>query len=375
MKDKSKFVLITFFRSLFSNDAAIDGAKKAPWWMALIMFLASVALPLVPISVNASRVKGSQSLGEYSLGSDTRIASVLADAKLAGYTFNIENGECVAKKDGVEFTNVTTEDAIVPLVRYESTRSYTVVNEDGSKTTSEPVHQYELDLYYCGRPLFSSKDSESVSDIITKIGETSYVLGTTNIRTIDPESTEEVKGYIPSFIMIHKTGLYTAIYSQDTTTLYCYTSFSSDWTHTKDCELLTRVLEVEDITGADAVATNPAYVEGVYNNYKKVVDETYMNAKTDNLVKSVLIYAGVYLVLIVMMGFMVWLLTRGKSNPFNYLTYWTTTKIAFWAALSPALLGMVLGFFITNYAPFIFIILLGLRTMWLSMKQLRPYQQ
>lgn len=373
MKEKSKFILGSFFKSLISNDAAIEGAKKSPWWMALIMFVLSIGLPLIPVSVNASRVNGSASLGQYTLGSDTRLAAVLLEAQQMGYEFNIENGECKATKNGVEVLNTTDADAYTPLVRYESQRQNTVVNADGTKTTSEIVNQFDLDLYFTARP-YSSKDELSVEDMTKKLNETVYTLGTKNVRpAIDPEEDEVPAGYIPSYVIIHKTGLYTAIYQQDSTVLYCYTSFRADWKHTKPCELITRLLDVKDMEAADKKATNPEFVAGVYKNYKSVVSETYLTEKSSNLVKSVLIYGGVYIALLAMMGFMLWLLTRGKNNPFNYLSFITTSRIAAWAGLAPAILGMILGFMITNYAPFIFIILLGLRTMWLAMKQLKPY--
>ena len=72
------------------------------------------------------------------------------------------------------------------------------------------------------------------------------------------------------------------------------------------------------------------------------------------------------------MGLMVFLLTRGKKNIFRVYTFGDCQKISAWSMVSPALLGMILGFFIQDYAMMFFIILLGVRVMWLSMKQLRP---
>jgi maltodextrin utilization protein YvdJ len=72
------------------------------------------------------------------------------------------------------------------------------------------------------------------------------------------------------------------------------------------------------------------------------------------------------------MGLMIFLLTRGKKNIFHIYTFGDCEKIAAWSMVSPALLSLILGFIFTDYAMMFFIILLGLRVMWLSMKQLRP---
>ena len=74
------------------------------------------------------------------------------------------------------------------------------------------------------------------------------------------------------------------------------------------------------------------------------------------------------------MGFLMWLLTRGKNNPNNYFTPWLTQKVEARLALAPGILTMILGFFLPQYVPIGFIVTLGLRVMWISMKELRPLQ-
>ena len=75
------------------------------------------------------------------------------------------------------------------------------------------------------------------------------------------------------------------------------------------------------------------------------------------------------------MGLMMFLLTRGKNNPNRGLTFFITCKIDAWITFTPALLGMILGFIWNAAAGLGFIVLIGLRTMWLSMRQLSPTQQ
>ena len=87
---------------------------------------------------------------------------------------------------------------------------------------------------------------------------------------------------------------------------------------------------------------------------------------------STFLFFGIYIALLIIMGLLLWLLTRGKNNVFNYLKFMDTEKMAWWASLAPGILAMIVGFIFNNFAQMAFIILIGLRTMWMAMKQLRP---
>ena len=72
------------------------------------------------------------------------------------------------------------------------------------------------------------------------------------------------------------------------------------------------------------------------------------------------------------MGLLMFLLTRGKNNPNRNLNLWVTTKISMWIDFTPGLLAMGIGFFYLPAAGIGYIALIGIRTMWLSMRQLNP---
>ena len=117
------------------------------------------------------------------------------------------------------------------------------------------------------------------------------------------------------------------------------------------------------------------YVNGVYKNYKKFLDKSYETLKIRNTWASSGIYLGIFFGLNVIMGFLMWLLTRGKNNPNNYYTPWLTEKVQARLALAPALITLIVGFFLTSQTMLIYIITIGMRVMWTSMKELRPLQQ
>ena len=81
---------------------------------------------------------------------------------------------------------------------------------------------------------------------------------------------------------------------------------------------------------------------------------------------------GVNVGLTVFMGIMLFILTRGKNNPFRIYSFWETQKIAYWASPSPSVIGMAMGFLLASFAQVTFPLVMGLRVMWLSMRTLRP---
>ncbi len=351
MKEKTKFVIGSFFKSLISNDAAVEAGKRAPWWTGAIMFVLAIGLPLIPIATTTANRNGSDLFAQGSLNFDRNITEASVKLLEENKTFEITDGECVYKVSGVA-TDRIGDNAYEPVYRYESTRTI----------DSATVKQYEFDVYYT-----SDTDINVVNEIKNRVSTTKYVLHT---ETKQAETdAEDTKYYTPSFLIIHKKGMTFTIYQQDTTTAAIGIGWTTDWNHTANGELLARLTTSEQ---TEKVSTNKAFVADVFHNFKDVTNESYITVKNELLRNSLLIYAGVYLLLIMLMGFMIWLLTRGKNNPFNYLSWWTTTKISWWASFCPALLGMIGGFILPQYAPFIFIIFLGLRIMWLSMRTLRP---
>ncbi|MCR4880242.1 MAG: hypothetical protein K5906_04740, partial [Bacilli bacterium] len=75
------------------------------------------------------------------------------------------------------------------------------------------------------------------------------------------------------------------------------------------------------------------------------------------------------------LGLLMFLLTRGKRNFNNYLKWYQCMCISAWAAFTPGLLGLIFGFLMPAYAIMFFILFMGVRVMWLSMKQLSPTYQ
>ncbi|HPM07968.1 MAG TPA: hypothetical protein PLL60_04210, partial [Bacilli bacterium] len=140
-----------------------------------------------------------------------------------------------------------------------------------------------------------------------------------------------------------------------------------------------------DIDGATYVTSHDAkfsepngylkvdeYYRQVQSRWNDIYDAVYYNTKMMTARDSTLIMLGVDALLIFFMGLMIFILTRGKRNPFRIYTFWETQKISYWASFTPSLLALIFGFIFTEYAVMIFVMLIGVRIMWMSMKSLKP---
>ena len=347
MKPKAKKFLSNFFFGLFSNDHAIEGAKSNPWWVCLIIALFAVVLPVIPITVTQAKTYCASFLSNYTYRFDQNIATATVDLANAKKEFRVENAQLTYLNDGVA-TNV------------DSTADRTPVQSHISASTG----QYELLVFY------TIREKNDLKAFVSEISATTYKTGTVEL----PEDGYEGTVYAPSFVVLAKTSLYTRINKDDSNVVgdNTYTSYSSNWKHFKDGSLLIAEALPEGKTAAQVNLNDSDDVQAIFNNWKEYYNKSYLSQKTYNTWMTSLLFFGIYVVLVFIMGLLVFLLTRGKNNMFNYLKFIDTQKIVWWASLAPALLAMILGFILSNFAQMMFIILIGMRVMWISMKQLRP---
>lgn len=127
----------------------------------------------------------------------------------------------------------------------------------------------------------------------------------------------------------------------------------------------------------DLKAENHRAYETAYNTkmrevFSDVINRSYENIKNTAAWQYTGIFAGIDTGLIVLFGVVLFLMTRGKKNPFRIYTFWETQKMAYWAAFTPAVLSMAVGFWLTQYAFIFFMFTYGMRMMWMSMRSMRP---
>ena len=341
MDPQVKRNLINGFKSIISNQAVIDGAKETPWWVAVIFFVLSICLPVIPITVQYSKAYGASFVSSYSFNSDRGIENTFTKAKADGWEIKVENNLLTFNKD-------VTDDFIASDINAET-------------------GQYNFLLYV------SNKTGSELGAFVNKLDAAKYELGKTNPydeTKAEQYTAEGTKFYTPGFVVLAKDTMAMAVYKDNSTERAGASLGGLDWHNSPSGDLLERVLKV------DESLTHRQKTEAIFNNWKSVLNETYINQKNTTMLNMSLIYLGIYAGLLVFLGLMVFVLTRGKNNVYRYLNVWVCQKISWWAAFTPAVLGMIVGFLLAGnvIGQMAFIVLASLRVMWMSMRQLRPIQ-
>ena len=91
MKEKTKTFLSNFFGGLLSNQRAIDGAKTNPWWVAVIIGLVGIILPVLPITISQAKTYGASFLASNKYNFDQNIASLTVEMLNNGEEFVIDD--------------------------------------------------------------------------------------------------------------------------------------------------------------------------------------------------------------------------------------------------------------------------------------------
>lgn len=355
MSPRTKNILLNGFKSIISNQAAIDSAKETPWWIAVILALFAVILPLIPTYVTLNKAYGSSFLASATYGVDDGLAEATEKFYKDGYEFNLDkNMITYYKAPGVEFVDSDY------VTSSEQDAQFSVVNSISN--------QYTFRFY------ITNSEGNALKKLVNAIDKIKYETGTHSVYNpeSDPEGTKTT--YKTSFIIMSRKTLAVAVYKVNTSTRVSSTQGGLNWKNTSKGELLSEKL----LKGVDTSNLNvreyTAQKAQVYKNWKTIFNQTYIDQKNTTKWNNVLIYLGVYAGLVVFLGLMVFILTRGKNNPFNYLNFWVCQKIAYWLAPTPAILALIVGFIFSGniIGQMGFIMLLALRVMWASMRQLRP---
>lgn len=294
-----------FLKSLISNNAAIDGARKKPWYAAIIIFFIGIILSVIPTSVMELKNH--------------------ADKNFDSNTFGL-------REASYEFANKIKEtpDNIFYVAREGKTGSLVANETDINFTTSNN---------FVFRYVFNEHAQEKINEHVG--ANQSYVIFTENtvyISVLDPNSPDGNKpkarfACIDAYKKLERNDLRDLL---------------------KDGSTLTEK------------------INNTWDNFKGVIRKLYRQTRLKTTGVQLGISSAINVGVTLIMGFMVWVLTRGKNNPYRLFTVWQCFATGFWAAFTPGLLTVGLGFLIKNFASMLFPLLLGVRVMWLTMKSLRP---
>lgn len=296
-------------RSLISNNACIEGARKKKWYYGVIMFVLSVILALVPVLVKSAKTNG-----------DDVFSSISYGTQEATYAFSKYLDESPEIKMVVE-DNTSNED------HHLTVQNFTKYEHKNASDTVDYKFGYIAVI------------TDDYLNEIQGDGKTSFMIFTQDsfyVHIVNPESKD-------------------AVQNLSCMKAYKYMSVGFDL----------KSMLVKEGTSRDVIT-------GTWTNWKQFFRNAYNFNRLTGMWQTTLLMGGINVVITALMGFMVWVLTRGKNNPYHYFKIWECQKVSYWCAITPALLTCGLGFLLTRFANVLFPLLLGVRVMWLSMKSLRP---
>lgn len=372
MKDRTKEIIKDGFGSLVNNASAIRGAKNGPLWLTIVMFVLTIVTALVPNFITQTTRTGSSFLNSYSYNLEQYVTSIALDLSTKNNAEFIisEEHELSIKENGAE----------IDFSQYGATKPYAAY-------INSATQKYDFLVYLSDYTAANDKESFIANSLekdgyYVKVETTNEETNTTTV-TNSRASADTDNAYHPSFLVLFKNDLYLCIYSSYTNQAITSSATTNtarigrDFNTIEPTEtLLTDLLTVKDSEDKEVTKSlsNSLYVSGVYSNFKKLLNKSYESMKVRVVWATTGMYAAVFFGLTLIMGFVVWLLTRGKNNPNNYFSVWLCYKIQARIGLAPAILSLLIGFFYSQ-SVIIFIALIGLRVMWMSMKELRPIPQ
>ncbi len=332
IKPKKKFGwanIVNYLRCLWSNQTATQFGLNKKWYVAVIVAVISVLVSLVPITVTAGTSKGSSFLSSsYVYNYDEGFYSFLEDAKEKGYDITFKDGTS-------SLTGVTTD----------SSNTYLLYQHEIKK--SDGADFVDFQVYYVDT---TSLTNEYVNTLLNTISETK----------VNPTGTGRDASFIIFTTKSFTTRLYRpGVYSTAGGIYGDYENLSSE--HTKLSDLY-----------VSKGSTRLENVSSTLTNYKGLVDEIYINTRKTVTWTQTGIIAAVNSGIVLLMGLVVFLLTRGKNNPNRGIKFQQCFNIAYWCTATPAIIALILGFWLSQYQVMLFVMTFGFRIMWLSMKTLSP---
>ncbi len=337
-------------KSLINNEACVEGGRHRPWWIALIMFFLSMILSILPVFTQNVNKRGSGFVSS---------------------TYSFEVGVQRFTEDASRFSNLK-----ITVESLEGSPNYLeVANWDETFTTVDELTNLHKYQHYNADSIldFECFYVEHIeNDILTKI------MNNLKVEPKEGETEPKYTNRVTSVLIFAKNEFIAYSYNmaggQVGSVIGDYRNLPAGYNIKAFANITIDGVEytIDKIKLPENRHLASKYYNAVWDNWKTFFDKGFEYNKTQLTWRTTLLMFGINAILVIFMGFMVWVLTRGKTNPFRVYTFWECELISAWASLAPAILALALGFLISQLSQIIFPLLLGLRVMWLSMKTLRP---
>lgn len=317
MKDFFKFI----FGSLFSNNRILSG-KDRKFYQSFIVVVLSLIIAILPIFTITMRSSGSSILTK------TDNASLDVSLNLFSKYLNDE------KANGVKF--VTTPEGTFEVTGFNDNVKEIYAGEKllltirvlkAEENPNDVADFYRQGITSEGKPSETPKSFILISDKKMNI----CIFAKNAKNTLTEEGT------------IKKAASYTS----------SYVGYSSSFKNQDFADLYDNSEKGDEVT---------------YKNWKHALNKMYEPYKTTNVLYSVGLYTAINIAIILTMALITMVLTRLKSSQCDKMNYRQALNCMNYAALCPALIGMLIGFLISSLASIGFVLCIGVRSVFLGFK-------
>lgn len=320
-------MLTYLFKSLYKNSVIVE-QRKRPWWIALILGILSITIILIPTIIKSVNVRGSSIL--------TSTKNYELDKGLV--LFANDEPDCSIDGEGM----LVCVDERLLATKEGNPIKYKVDDYQGTDGTKKTAVFLEV-FYYDQDPLKDKDSQQALTDFIDK-----------NIFAKDEEG--KITKAPHSYLILTKSCFFITLYNPtNTETDAKYGgSLSGLYDRVKNSNL-------KDLKGDDFTAT--------LDNWKVFLDKSYETTKNKSALFNVLLTAGMNVLIILIGGVICYIGLRGKHTQYGDITFLEGMKISFTMSFSPAIIGMILTFFMGGIFGTMGLILpFGMRLMWLISK-------
>ncbi|MCQ2795826.1 MAG: hypothetical protein MJ213_00720 [Bacilli bacterium] len=364
MKKHIKLILRTFI----SNNACVEAARtkeKKYTIIGIIFALFALFFAALPTCVTGFQQNGGNWIrGSVNYSFDTAMRDFGEVTSTKNVSFKIEEDEKHNHKltannwDAMDcYPNQEGENALHCFIS-------TVPNVEDAEE-HKIMEIYHCDESVCDFALFVEEIAKNINPLKIKgyiNAQDKKAREETAANMLESETKDDkttVKARTTSFIVFGTYHVQGALCPPGVSQIASSVYGDYNNTHISDEDFIHTVLAKPGASNEEILKSNQTFY-----------DQVFVNVRRTNTWRSTGIILGVDAGVILLMGFMVWILTRGKNNPFRIYSFWDGQKIAYYASLTPGIIALF-GFLMQNMAMMLFILGVGVRVMWLSMKTLR----
>ena len=370
------------FTTLFSNDKCVE-ARHKPWYTGIIIALASTAIATIPTMASYFNRSGADFFNAPNNGLDSAVVEFERALDENDVSMEISDGKMSVNQ--ADWDKVCKDPSGTPRGFYG--HYYTVTNivltaeessivaasesisEAAASSEAVPTIPTEVTITYCDLAVYFIDDAKLGDDSINTF--TTATILASNDPNYSVLANTTVTTYTTNLIVFGEEGFVAYKKPNGAGTYGAAIQGKYDFTDAFDLKDFYN----ENMYGGAHKSNygTPEHRQEVLEAYKGFFRASWENTKTAIAWQYTGIAFAINVALTLLFGFMIFLMTRGKNNPFHVYSFWDGQKIAYWATLAPAILSL-LGFIplLAQYAMFVYLFLMGMRVMWMSTKTLRP---